>query len=68
MGFFYCGFYGFSTFTGVNIKQQLKTKTMKTTNNNNEQKTIQFIDNISKVFLTLCFVWLFAQIINFYIY
>jgi len=41
---------------------------MKTTENKTEQKTIQLIDNISKVFLTLCFIWLFAQIINFYIY
>lgn len=41
---------------------------MKTTNNKTEQKTIKAIDSISKVFLTLCFVWLFAQIINFYIY
>lgn len=41
---------------------------MRTTKNNTEKKAIQFIDGLSKVFLSLCFVWLFAQIINFYIY
>jgi hypothetical protein len=40
---------------------------MKTTNNTTEKNVIKAVDNLSRLGLALCFIWLFYQILNTYI-